>query len=337
MPLVTAKRLLAAIKRHIFPNDDGNNNKTRAQTISYTVLPPEIRNRIMYFALVSPEGIVPPPGLNLAEDPTYIPISRSRRILSSMQITSRYRNYKLYFEEEPVPGLMFLVASKQIYREGLAMFFSQNTFYIPYGHYDYSTCYFDELDDAPATLIRHFALRYSIHDLTPEILEQAEWEALRRYHHPDNPSPLRDLPISPNRWAQQVDLVLNCSYWAKLKYIRNWLLQDMNHRQQNTYAQQFGDLGSMTTRLEFPDGAVIEFSMDGNWARHRLRWSEETKDVRMCDLWAVCKDVQQECRDLMLFYVDRMVGRLGWQGFKEVQRKVGEGKIVKERDYVVTI
>ena len=327
----TVEKLQNFLKNHHLWKKD---TKTKGQAISYADLPAEIRNEIMHHALVVPEGVSPPPDLNLSKKPIYLPVSRIRRILFSAHLL-RAPDRKIQFPKVPVPGVSFLVASPQTYAEGHVIFFTENTFYIPYGSQELAFSYFDEMDEETAALIRHLGLRYDERDLTPEILQQAEEEAIDRYHHPQNPSPLRDRPISPARMAQQVDLVMNYHWWKKFRYISSWLRADRQARWDGEDEGELGDLGEMTARLEFPRGRFIEYSLEGGWAEVVGRPGMTSVFLKVEELWDVTNEVMGEVRNEMVLYVEEMIGRLGWERFKIVHQRVGKGQVIKEREWVL--
>lgn len=121
----------------------------------YLELPPELRNRIMRYALV-PGIVCLRPSLPGGNNATI----NTRR--------------QLWYRSRPVPNLQLLATCKQIYAEGLRMFYSNNIFCIPSGADLDIPSYFESLQPQHKAMITKIGIGIGIDDLTLEAFEGLE-------------------------------------------------------------------------------------------------------------------------------------------------------------------
>lgn len=124
----------------------------------YLKLPPELRNKIMSYALV-PCRVYLRPSLHEGDDTTI-----------NTRIQHWYRN-------RSVPNLQLLATCKQIYAEGHGIFYSSNTFCIPPGVNHNILSYFERLQPQHRAMIKSIGIGMGIDDLTLKALERLEEES----------------------------------------------------------------------------------------------------------------------------------------------------------------
>ena len=120
--------------------------KAYKHKIGYLSLPGEIRNRIMWFALVPGEVF-----------PSHKTQPRNQR---------GSRKY--------MPGCQLLATCRQVYLEGYESFYSLNAFHLPRGPLSASIKYFGSLKPEHQCLISRFCIDFSILDLTPSVITSIE-------------------------------------------------------------------------------------------------------------------------------------------------------------------
>ena len=138
-------------------------------------LPPEIRNRIMQFALVPGDIYLPGP-------PPKIIAKARRNLRANDSIEAIVRKIRYPYlskvlkrrQAQKDPGMKYgcqvLATCKQLYCEGYAMFYSLNTFHLAPGPLHNTTVYFDNLQTHHKALIKHVAFGLSVADLNPTIV-----------------------------------------------------------------------------------------------------------------------------------------------------------------------
>ncbi|KAL8822070.1 MAG: hypothetical protein Q9191_007190 [Dirinaria sp. TL-2023a] len=119
----------------------------KASTFPYLTLPPEIRNKIMRYALV--------PGKIYLHNPHHRP---RRANISPPQ-------------SPPISAFQLLGTCKQIYREGITLFYSENTFFLAPGLLKYTSFFFNSVIlTNHRSMIRHLGLRLSLEDCPEDII-----------------------------------------------------------------------------------------------------------------------------------------------------------------------
>ena len=150
-------------------------NPRKLERPSILQLPPEIRNRIMQFALVPGDIYLPGPSPKIitkahrnlrANDPIEAIVRKIRYPYLSKVLKRRQaqKDPKLKY------GCQVLATCKQLYCEGHAMFYSLNTFHLAPGPLHNTTVYFDNLQKHHKALIKHVAFGLSVADLNPTIV-----------------------------------------------------------------------------------------------------------------------------------------------------------------------
>ena len=310
VPGLQLDKLKSVLKKH-----------RKGGTFDYSALPPEIRNQIMRLVLISRDGIDPPPRLNLSPLPIKLPIPRYRRILSSMKLLPAPKRM-IHFKPKPIPGIQLLATNREALEAGQVMFYADNVFYVPYGDFVSATSYFDNLTTEHRTMIRNLALRYSIHDLTPENFEAIEDETYRRF----GPDPFGTPAVASSRWSVQVELVMENQFCKKLSYIRTWLGRDRYRKSFEDERYRLKDL--MTVRLLFPRRGFL-FSDTKAEAWYIACDARDCFATLWDDVRAELEFTKQEMRE----NVRMKILELGWQGFKQVHLDVYHGKPVREMDF----
>ena len=178
-------RYRACCRRLIFPT--GPYRTAESSSFPYLALPPEIRNKIMRYTLVPGKVYLRNPCLG---NPSLGPFTAG------------------VFRQTSTSGFQLLATCKQIYREGIAMFYGENTFYLPPGLLKHTEVFFDEvLSTGHRNMVRHLGIRFSLDDLP-----------LDGYHdYP--PAFVVQIPPAPDiamelwfMWTEKVNMMLS---WYK--------------------------------------------------------------------------------------------------------------------------
>lgn len=121
---------------------------------------------------------------------------------------------------EPLPAFQLLAASRKIHIEGQAMFWSQNTFYLPHGPLPHTQFYFGNVLGQHKALISSIGIQFSLLDLTDGVVAavddllcgcpQEGWEIEGQYG------------IRLFQAASVCTIALAWIWTSKLAWIRGW-------------------------------------------------------------------------------------------------------------------
>ncbi|KAI4189300.1 MAG: hypothetical protein L6R41_001569 [Letrouitia leprolyta] len=112
----------------------------------------------------------------------------------------------------------FLSVCRTVYEEGHAMFYSQNTFYLPYGPLSHAKGYFDRLQSDHRKLIRKMVLDITIWDLDITAFDEIEnqlrsKDVVKGRLPPDK---------SVEDWVPPIAYNLISTWRSKLAWLRDW-------------------------------------------------------------------------------------------------------------------
>lgn len=105
--------------------------------------------------------------------------------------------------------------NKQMYTDACFAFWSYNTFYLPHGPLSHTLFFFGSIRPENKALIKHLAIRFSIRDLTPHVLE--DFEAYLRAYRPN-----LALGLNDGLWARELAIWLHYQWSLKMSWLSLW-------------------------------------------------------------------------------------------------------------------
>ncbi|KAL8792671.1 MAG: hypothetical protein Q9195_004731 [Heterodermia aff. obscurata] len=268
-------------------------------------LPPELRNRILLYALGN--GVVFLPQIREVSllphespsDPEQ-PLSYSDQL--RLYLKSIY-GQRIYAEtcdricvhktpsdtkQGPRTAVGLLAASKKAYRESYGIYWSTNDFVLAPGSYKHSEYYFDKISPTHAALIQSIIIKLSIADLTPTIIKCVE----HRSRQINSGMPLSDYDhIS---WGPLTARQLLVMWIDKLQ----WARKVFSHVDKNVVACSTSTCDSL-----YLTGDEFANEVDN------MRSSRPKNDLGKMVIFTF-----RQSREI----VRRWVREVGWENFKEV-------------------
>lgn len=206
----------------------------------YLSLPPEIRNKIMEYALmpgnVHPRLPIPSP----LKDPIQTPSQPMRSFFwALLALFFAFMGKTLFVEKSDkptfranltpmkalpgrprsLPGFQLLATCKQTCEEGKELYYEKNVFHLPSGPIGNTTRWLDTLQPKHRSMIKSVCIHLSLADLSPRTMDDVDRESIVA---PYSIPALRDL-----RAVKDIVRHLAVEIWKpKVEYLMKWRTLD---------------------------------------------------------------------------------------------------------------
>lgn len=302
----------------------------------YLPFPRELRDMIMEEALIEGEVYLSKPSLEFDvrygrdgdSDVVYFTLKKGVPKFKQctnyaksrlLQLSSQLKRYRMSLlsqeikvkERKPALGVQLLATNSFVMQEAAPIFYGRNTFYIPPGPVFYTTNVFDNIRSEHQRYMRSLATKFSIRDLTPEIVKVTKPFVIESSNPHDYPYP----KVTPDRLATCCVEQLKEIWFRKFFFIYTWYAARRLDQMELDYAE----VGSLKLcRKGGPDRVIVRFGPPGDCY---------TADTEHCTAteFRFRKALNEDLHSFAFVKIHYIILAIGWKGFKKWLKE--------ERDY----